>query len=241
MNKQKKEFSIYRYQYWMTKGMSEVDAKQKVTDIQTQNASKNTKKYKPEYSHFRKEYWIIKKGLSENDAIKKISELQSRLSLKSPKFEGKIRTDESKIKISNSLKAKIELVGKGKWARHFGEFNGNSKIEKEVFLYIKENLNVNVKANVPINKYIVDIIDDKKIIEFYGDFWHANPIYFKSDDKIKAFSINKTSEEIWTYDKQRIDFLESIGYSVLVIWESDWKKNKSECISLIKKYYENGN
>ena len=241
MNKQKKEFSIYRYQYWMTKGMSEVDAKQKVTDIQTQNASKNTKKYKPEYSHFRKEYWIIKKGLSENDAIKKISELQSRLSLKSPKFKGKIRTDESKIKISNSLKAKIELVGKGKWSRHFGEFNGNSKIEKEVFLYIKENLNVNVKANVPINKYIVDIIDDKKIIEFYGDFWHANPRYFKSDDKIKAFSINKTSEEIWTYDKQRIDFLESIGYSVLIIWECDWKKNKSECISLIKKYYENGN
>jgi G:T-mismatch repair DNA endonuclease (very short patch repair protein) len=221
--------------------MSEIEAKLKVSDIQKQNANKNAKKYKPEYSLFRKEYWMIKKRLSENDAIKKVSELQSRLSLKSSKFKGKIRTDESKIKISNSLKSKIELVGRGNWARHFGEFNGNSKIEKEVFLYIKKNLNANVKANVPINKYVVDIIDGKKIIEFYGDFWHANPKYFKMNDKIKSFNINKTAEEIWLHDKQRIDFLESLGYNVLIIWECDWKKNKTECISLIKKYYENVN
>lgn len=225
----------------MQRGFSEIEAKYKVSEIQKINSKKHVAKIRPEYSIFNKQHWIVKKGMSEEDAVKKVSEIQTKLSAKSSKFKGKVRTIESKIKISNSMKKKIESLGAGEWARHFGEFNGNSKIEKEVFFYIKESLNVNVKANVPINKYIVDIINDKKIIEFYGDFWHANPRCFESDDKIKAFSINKTAEEIWTHDKQRIDFLESIGYSVLIIWESDWKKNKSECISLIKKYYENGN
>jgi very-short-patch-repair endonuclease len=239
--KHKKEFSIYRFQFWMQRGFSEVEAKHKVSEIQKINAKKHVAKIRPEYSIFNKQYWIVKKGMSEEDAVKKVSEIQSKLSPKSSKFKGKVRTTESKIKISNSMKKKIESVGAGEWASHFGSFNGSSKIERELFDYIKENINVNVKANFPIENYIVDIIHDKKIVEFYGDFWHANPRYFKSDDEIKSFSINKTSEEIWTYDKQRIDFLESIGYSVLIIWESDWKKNKSECISLIKKYYENGN
>jgi hypothetical protein len=37
--------------------------------------------------------------------------------------------------------------------------------KKELFDYIKENINVNVKANFSIENYIVDIIHDKKIVE----------------------------------------------------------------------------
>ena len=237
--KHKKEFSIYRFQFWMQRGFSEVEAKHKVSEIQKINAKKHVAKIRPEYSMFNKQYWIVKKGMSEEDAIKKVSEIQSKLSAKSPKFKGKVRTTESKIKISNSMKKKIELIGAGKWASHFGSFNGSSKIEREFFNYIKENINGNVKANFPIENYIVDIIHDKKIVEFYGDFWHANPKYFKCEDDLKYGSFDKTAEKIWENDKQRIDFLKYLGYDILVIWENDWIKNKNSCIEVIKKFYEN--
>jgi very-short-patch-repair endonuclease len=238
----KKEFSIYRYQYWMQKyAMSEIDAKLKVSSIQKQNSNKSKNKIKPEYSHFKKEYWIIKKGFTEPEAVKKVSELQSALSKRSSKFKGKIRTTESKIKISNSMKAAIAKIGNGKWARHFGEFNGNSKIEKEFYLFIKENLNGKVQANVPISYYIVDTLCDNKVVEFYGDFWHANPKFYSGDEVIKSFSINKTVNEIWSYDADRIDNLNKLGYNVLVIWENDWIKNKKDCVEKIKRFYEINN
>lgn len=235
----KKEFSIYRYQYWMQKcGLSEKDAKNKVTLIQKENANKSKNKFKPDRSYLKKEYWMVRKGYTEVDAIKKISELQSNFSKKSKKFKGKIRTDESKIKISNSMKAKIAQVGSGNWVKHFGEFNGNSKIEKEFYFFIKENLNENVSANVPISNYVVDVLHNRKIIEFYGDFWHANPKFYSDNDFIKSFSINKTVGEIWANDNYRIEMLKKMGYSVLIIWENDWKTNKQTCIEKIKNFYE---
>lgn len=236
--KQKKEFSIYRYQYWMQNGMTEEAAKAKVTDIQKENARKAVSKIKPENSCFKKEYWMIRKGMSEDAAIEEIRNLQSKLSARSTKYLGKTRTDEQKVKISNSMKKKIANIGIGKWVRHFGEFNGNSKIEKEFYLYIKENINNDIQANVPIDRYVVDILYKNYIIEFYGDFWHANPKFYEEADLIKSFNINKTAKELWEYDKKRIEYLKSVGYNVLVIWEEDWKKNNEECIKIIKEYYE---
>lgn len=237
----KKEFSIFRFQFWMQKGMSEIEAKQKVSEIQKENAEKSISKIKPDRSIFNKQYWIIKKGLSEKDAIQKVSELQSKLSAKSSRFKGKVRTIESKIRISNSMKKKIESIGSGMWASHFGYFNGSSKIEREFFCYIKENINENVEANVPIYNYIVDVIHNKKIIEFYGDFWHANPNFYKFEDCFKYYNFDTTAGKIWEKDKQRIDFLISIGYDILIIWENDWIKNKQKCIDNINKFYEDVN
>lgn len=219
-------------------GLTETDAKNKVTSIQRENALKSSKKFTPDRSYLKKEYWIKKKGYTESDAVKKISEIQSEYSKKSSRFTGKIRTIESKIKISNSLKSKIAKIGGGNWAKHFGQFNGNSKIEKEFYFYIKNNINTNVQANVPISNYIVDVLHETKIVEFYGDFWHANPKFYECDDLIKSFSINKTANEIWISDNRRIDILQKMGYDVLIIWENDWKKNKQECIEKIKKHYE---
>ena len=239
--KTKKEFSIFRYQYWMQTGLSEIEARQKVSEIQKQNSKKSIQKFKPEYSLLHKEYWMLRKGMTEEEAIKKVSSLQKIYSSKSSKFTGKTRTIDEKRRISNSMQKKIAIVGSGTWARHFGEFNGNSKIEKEVFLYIKENINSNVSANVPISQYIVDIIDGKKIIEFYGDFWHASPLIFNENDLIKSFSINKLASEIWEYDDVRTNRLKSMGYDILIIWENEWKTKKEDCIRKIKEYYDKSN
>jgi G:T-mismatch repair DNA endonuclease (very short patch repair protein) len=46
-----------------------------------------------------------------------------------------------------------------------------------------------------------------------------------------------SSEEIWEYDKIKIDSIVKEGYEVLVIWESDYKENKElaiqKCINFI--------
>lgn len=240
-DRQKNGASCFTETYWIKRGMSSIESKNKVSEIQKENAKKSILKTKPEYSHFNKQYWIIKKGLSEEDAVKRVSELQSILSFRSSKFKGKVRSNESKLKISNSMKKKIEIVGSGVWASHFGYFNGSSKIEREFFCYIKENINKNVEANFPIKNYIVDVISNKKIVEFYGDFWHANPNFYKVGECLKYDAFNTTAEKIWKKDKLRVDFLKSMGYDVLVIWENDWIKNKKECIDNIKKFYENDN
>lgn len=81
------------------------------------------------------------------------------------------------------------------------------------------------------------IIDNKKVIEFNGDKYHANPkIYEKNDIPLKY--IGKTSEEIWDNDKLKNQKLINNGYELKIIWESDYKKNKNdiilECIKYIK-------
>lgn len=70
------------------------------------------------------------------------------------------------------------------------------------------------------------------IIEFYGDYWHANPQKFNAEDIIHYGS---SAQEIWKKDKQRVRRLESamiddkgnnIDYRVRVVWEQEYIDNK---------------
>lgn len=107
-----------------------------------------------------------------------------------------------------------------------------SKSELEFFQMLSEEwagfLN---KDTIHIGKhwFLPDALVDfyKVVVEFYGDFWHANPeIYLPNEivrDKISA-------KEIWEKDNERICKLIGGGYDVIVVWESDFKKNKAGTI-----------
>jgi hypothetical protein len=235
-----KETSIFRYQFWIQRGMSEADAKLKVSAIQKNNAKKRFAKFSLEQSYLHKSYWINRKGYSEDAAIKKIAEIQSGYSAKSSKFAGKIRTEEGKRKISESVKRHIATVGAIEWVSHVGVFNnGRSKIEAEFYNYIKQNINPNVEANVIVKNFIVDVVDNNKIIEFYGDYWHANPTKYKTESIISfGRGESKTAQEIWDKDHNRLEILKKEGYDVLIIWEHEWRTEKLNCVEKIKKYYE---
>ena len=235
-----KETSIFRYQYWVQKGMSESDAKLKVSDIQKKNSQKRMAVYSLEQSYLHKSYWINRKGLTEEEAIKKISEIQAGYSAKSSKFKGKVKTEEEKRRISQSVKKHIAVVGPMKWVSHIGEFtNGRSKIEIEFYNYIKKHINSNVLANIVINDFIVDVVYKNKIIEFYGDYWHANPKIYNSDSILSyGRGLTKTAKEVWDKDNNRLETLKRNGYDTLIIWERDWKTDKLNCIEKIKNYYE---
>ena len=83
-----------------------------------------------------------------------------------------------------------------------------------------ENYLIDARRSVDIY-----IPSQKTIIECYGDYWHMNPkqydaTYYNKSMKMEAW-------EIWDYDARRLAHLRSFGYTVDVVWESDWKRTTS--------------
>lgn len=104
---------------------------------------------------------------------------------------------------------------------------------KNVFPKVKHQFTLLDTSNK--KQYVYDINVDKKIIEYNGDFWHSNPSKYSPDftnprTKLKA-------SDKWAIDALKINYAESQGYQVLVIWESDFKQNKEkvikECIQFL--------
>lgn len=65
----------------------------------------------------------------------------------------------------------------------------------------------------------------KKIVEFNGDFWHANPKKYSALDIIGIRHKNVVASVIWEEDAKKIALAENEGYQVKVIWESEYRKN----------------
>ena len=87
------------------------------------------------------------------------------------------------------------------------------------------------------NFYIVDFYDKSvnRIIEFYGDYWHANPKTYSSD------WVNPTTKslakDIWRADLNRKHTIETIfNKEILIIWEMDARLNQNEQINLCLKF-----
>jgi hypothetical protein len=73
--------------------------------------------------------------------------------------------------------------------------------------------------NNRIQFYDMCCTERKKIIEFFGDYWHCNPSTY-SEDFVVSQS-NMTAKEIWLYDENKIKTAKERGFDVLVVWESD--------------------
>ena len=75
----------------------------------------------------------------------------------------------------------------------------------------------------------------QRVIEFNGDFWHANPKQYMQGDMLKFpggrghMQIIR-AEDIWLRDANRYKELEQQGYKIMVVWESDYKKDKEGTI-----------
>lgn len=89
-----------------------------------------------------------------------------------------------------------------------------------------------------VNPYIADELHPSKavVIEINGDYIHANPKKYKATDVIRIPGHVYTAQEKWDRDQRKIDYLQSKGYKVYVIWESDdmekWKELvKNNCIN----------
>jgi len=158
--------------------------------------------------------------------------------------------------LSQSLEGLIEKYGKVEgtkkrleWTKKSCSNSGFSKIANSLFDNIKSELGIDCSygtgekalfldpsESIVLGQLLIypDFTFNNKIIEFYGDYWHANPRRYQ---KSETFLNGKTAQEIWDRDKIRESIIQNRGHELLIIWESEYKKEPErvlkKCLKLI--------
>ena len=84
---------------------------------------------------------------------------------------------------------------------------------------ILNQVGIEYTANGFLYSYNWDLIfKNKTIIEVQGDFWHANPKTYRETDVLLNGLLVK---DVWNKDNRKKKLIESKGYSVNYLWESD--------------------
>ena len=73
-----------------------------------------------------------------------------------------------------------------------------------------------------------------KIIEFNGNFWHANPLEYYDENEI-LFE-GKSVKDIWERDRIKLELARAKGFDVMIVWEYEWDNNSTEIFSNILKF-----
>ena len=151
-------------------------------------------------------------GWSEEN-IKKHSE---RMLGETNWMRNKKHSDETKLKISISKKEQYEkgLVKINKNTISNGEISISNYL-------ISKNIEFKNQFQIKNVSFIYDFYLPlyNIIIEYNGDFWHANPTIYNED---KILTDGKTAEEIWEKDKLKKQIAEENGYKFYTIWEKDY-------------------
>jgi hypothetical protein len=170
------------------------------------------------------EFFINKYGLEEGTArhTAKIKKWMSTMNLKSIEELTSINT--RKIKRS-------------------GYFS--SKGEKELFTILQKDMpelteQFSLCRNENANQklfYFYDMKYQNKIIEYHGDFWHANPKFYNLSF-VNPYT-KKTQAEINASDADKLLVATSAGYNVHVVWEHEYKTDKNkvieECLTFLRQ------
>lgn len=75
--------------------------------------------------------------------------------------------------------------------------------------------------------------DLKIVVEYNGDLWHCNPRKWRAEEYNS--SIRMTAGEKWQKDIARHRMLGSMGYKVIIVWESGWIENARKYINRIEE------
>ena len=101
-----------------------------------------------------------------------------------------------------------------------------SKLEIKFIGELKERLDLREFAVLRDKSchYFPDAILDRDgvIVEFLGDYWHANPKKYRADDVVHHGILAKN---IWDRDDRRVKGLERMGYKVMQVWGADYKRD----------------
>lgn len=256
-----KENSSWCIEFWIKKGYNEEEeAKIKLNKHQCDNVSKlyKHKKENPEkyldINNTQLGYWI-KKGFNEEEAKEKLKERQTTFSLekcinKHGIEEGTKIWQTRQDKWQNTLNSKSDEEKLEINIKKVNNMTGYSKISQELFWTLSYKFKENnivfqelsnkeiIIYNRDIKKiYKLDYVDftHKKVIEFNGDYWHCNPLIYSAN------YYNTTKKQlsacIWAYDNIKHDYIKKLGYELLIVWESTYRKDKTkilnDCINFI--------
>jgi len=193
-------------------------------------------------------FWL-KKGFTKEEASQKLIERQKTFSKKKcvekhGEEEGLKKFNERQLKWSKSLSegGKLKI--------------GYSKISQELFYKLLEKYDIKDRDKIYFGSHnkefrlekiegglwLYDFTDtiNKKIIEYNGDMYHGNPKKYKPIDNPHPFRKNITAQEMWDNDSEKVRIANTNGYSVLTIWDSEYRwENKQKVIDKCLKFLKN--
>lgn len=229
-------------EFWIRKGFNTEEVKKLVSKNQS-NASKHvdcSKRLLPS----NVEYWL-RQDYSHEQATEMVSKRQRTFSLnicieKHGDEKGQVIFQERQDKWQKSL------------AKNGNMKSGFSRISQELFVKIAKHYknddalyyatSSNKEKAITYNKkvYLFDFVDleQKIIIEYNGDKYHANPAIYSSNSQPHPYE-SFTASQIWENDKIKQIAAEYWGYKYFVVWDSDYVKNKTgiltHCLQLLNK------
>lgn len=204
--------------YWIKKGYSEEEAKQKVSERQ---------------STFTLEKCISKYG--EEEGIRRYTERQTKWSAKIEEQYQKGLFSKIPHSQNSSIYSKFEKDIVDNIIESL-DIDINDIYCYKTSQFRLENTNEYCKNKI----FSYDLTIGNKIIEFNGDFWHMNPDMYDSD-YVHPYN-NLSAEEKWEIDEIKLNCAFQNGYDVLTVWESEYNENKEatiqKCIEFLINDYE---
>lgn len=232
-------------QFWINKGFSEDESKVQV-NLHQKNASSYID-YDKRLLPSNIEYWI-NKGYDINDSKNLVKQSQTTFTLekcieKYGEVEGIQKYTDRQIKWQKTLNKNGNLkVGYSKTSQDlFYKLLESFDIDDRKYIYFATH---NGEYKINKNKedggiWLYDYVDlkNKKIIEFNGDMYHANPKKYLSEDHPHPFRKDLTSKVIWEKDNKKLKSATDQGFELLIIWDSEYRwGNKQEVINKCIKF-----
>ena len=240
-----------RKEYWMIKGYSEEEAIDLAKSAKAKNnANGRTKASK--YAMRTIGYYLVR-GYNEPEARLLLKEAQTTFSLeKLIKKHGEkqgtklwqARQDKWQATLNAKPLEEQERINQAKvW-----KSGSSSKISRLLFEEIhQDGSRWGKRTETNLGEMMIRLSDKKramidfsfgtKLIEFYGDYWHANPKKYKCYDYIITRKAGQVfAKDIWAQDAKRESSLKSLGYDLHIVWEDDFRTNPEKVIKECKNF-----
>ena len=109
-----------------------------------------------------------------------------------------------------------------------------SAAEREIYRNLAQmGLDVRAQYHIPGASFFYDFFLPAHglIIEYQGDYWHANPVKYKPGTRLSIQNVGVVAvEDIWKRDKRKRECAEYYGFRVQYVWESDYKLRGMEAV-----------
>lgn len=234
-----REKSRFCIEYWLKRGYTEKEGKNKIAELQIENS----KRVKNRVNTKAISYWL-EKGYNKDEAKKIIADSQKTFSLekcieKYGEIEGTKIWEERQKKWQKTLHENHNMhVGYSKVSQEL--FKAIEELyeeeERDYIFYGSKNREFTIRQDDKTYVYDFTDLKNRKIIEFNGDIYHGNPQIFNESDRPNPYKKQFTAKELWDFDKNKKIIAESEGFDELIIWENEYKQNKQEVINKCKKF-----
>lgn len=248
----------FHVDFYTSRGYSVDDAERMANDKKVESKSSMT----PDKQATRPEYYMRKFGVDYGTALQMASDRQKTNTVDAIAKRNNISIDDAQIirdqitekwctTIASKSEAELIEINRKKMnhksiskisLKFIDAVIKSTNIQPTDFLFGESELTILTPSSMSKFKhkcFMYDLCYKTKIIEFNGNDVHANPEMFTATDTpIHKFNSKSflTAQQIWDYDAEKKRVANSHGYEVMVVWESEWKKDKAGVLNRVKEF-----